>query len=156
MKKTMLLLGVCALLSGCERSTPKPVAVGEFQPIELDLLIAQEKEAFQKFNQRKMIRKADPIWFSARVMQAPEVKENSYIYQALQMAEVNPVPSVTHQLFVGAPSGQVISVYVEEGAAKKISETIAVGQSAYFFGYHMYTYKNGPAFLIVDALAEDK
>lgn len=146
---------VCCLLAGCSPQAPaESESVGEFQRVDLDRFIEQEKEAFAEYKNRKLIRMAVPVWFTARMKRLPEKKDMAYIYTALQMAEVSPLPEVKHRMFIESDGGQIISVYVEKQAAEKIKQLLDEEQSAGFFGYHAYTYKNGPALLIVDVVAD--
>ena len=164
----MLLISVGCFITGCdgEKSavatqsnavqTPTPSAVqnkaehSEFKAVELDRFIEQEKEAALKLDGKKLIKRADPVRFVASVKQLPKQKKLTYIYTALEVAKISPLPNVEHQMFIESKDGQIISVYVETQAATRLSQELTDGQEAEFFGYHVYTYKRGPAILLAD------
>lgn len=125
-------------------------AEAEFAPLELDAFIAQELAAVERLGGRKILKMAAPVSFQARLKSAPEAKDMVYIYSALEVAEVRPLPEVGHQMFLESAGGRVFAVYVEKRVAARLAAGLAVGQEARFLGYHVYSYKKGPAFLIVD------
>ncbi len=98
----------------------------------------------------KIIKIAEPVVFSAKMKRYPDKKEMSYVYTALQIAGVDPVPEVNHRMFVESKEGRIIPVYVEKQTVKKINGGLEEEQEAYFFGYHLYNYEKGPAVLVVD------
>ena len=75
----------------------------------------------------------------------------TYIYTALEVAGIRPLPEVGHQLFVETAGGKIISVYVEKKAAARIAEEMAVEETVRLWGYHVYSYAKGPALLVVGA-----
>lgn len=122
-----------------------------FKQIELDDFIAEEKQRVEKSAKGgKLITMAAPVYFTAKMKRLPEEKTMNYIYTALQMAEMSPMPKVKHQMFVESPKGEVISVYVEESAVARLNKFMQAEQSAQFLGYHAYSYKRGPAILITE------
>ena len=123
----------------------------EFQAVELDRFIEQEKETAEAFK-KKVIRKMEPVKFSAKMKRYPEEKKMSYVYMAMQVAGVNPLPEVKHRMFVESGEGRIIPVYVEKQAAAKLRADLKEEQAAQFLGYHVYTYDKGPAILVVDFL----
>lgn len=128
----------------------EPEAISEFKAVELDRFIEQEKKAYEKMGNRKLIRKAVPVRFVATIKRLPEQKKLTYIYTALEMAKISPLPDVEHQMFVESKEGQIISVYVEKRAATRLSKDMAEGQTVDLYGYHVYTYTRGPAILVAD------
>nr|WP_319393868.1 hypothetical protein [uncultured Desulfobacter sp.] len=123
----------------------------EFKIVELDRFIDQEKSIAQDYK-KKIIRKMVPVKFDARMKRFPEEKEMAYIYTAMQVVGVNPMPEVNFRMFVESKEGRIIPVYVENKAAAKLKEGLKVEQDASFLGYHVYTYAKGPAILVVDFL----
>ncbi len=147
------------LLSGCGEQSGAEAPVHEksirlfgpeFLAVELDVLIEREKKVFSGFKGQKIIKMAAPVRFTASLKQGPEEKSMTYIYTALEMAGVSPLPNVSHQMFVESAKGRIISVYVENQVAARIANELAAGQTAEFAAYHVYSYSRGPALLVVD------
>lgn len=128
----------------------------QFQAVDLNQFIEQELKVAEKLEGRKLIKQAQPIRFDAKIMRLPQVKKASYIYTALEVAKVSPLPDIEHQMFIESAGGRIISVYVEKQAALKIEKQLAAGKVAQFFGYHVYTYSRGPAILIADFVQGDR
>lgn len=125
------------------------VSVGaEFKTVELDRFIEQEKKAVGKGN--KLIRMAVPVSFAAKMKRQPEEKPLSYVYTAMEVAGVKPLPEVGHRMFVESGGGRIIPVYVEKQAAARLARGLKEEESARFLGYHLYSYAKGPAILVVD------
>jgi hypothetical protein len=122
----------------------------EFQPVEFDEFIQQEVDSSERMDGRRILKMAEPVSFVARMKRFPEAKQMSYIYTALEMAEVSPLPDVGHQMFVESKQGRIISVYVERQVALRLASDLKEGEAAEFFGYHVYSYAKGPALLVVD------
>lgn len=118
-----------------------------FKPVELDSFIRRQKSPGGK---QRIIKMADPVSFKARMKRYPEEKNMSYVYTALKMAGVEPLPTVDHRMFVESEQGRIIPVYVEKQAAAKLRTGLREEQSARFMGYHVYNYAKGPAILVVD------
>ncbi len=150
---------VGTLLCGCgepsaEQAPVHEKSVGalgpEFLAVKLDVLIEQEKKVFSGFKGQKVIKMAAPVRFTASLKQGPEEKSMTYIYTALEMTGVSPLPNVSHQMFVESAEGRIISVYVENQIVAQIANELAEGQTAEFAAYHVYSYSRGPALLVVD------
>ena len=120
----------------------------EFKNVELDGFIVREKNAIG--NGRKVIKLADPISFEAKMKRHPEERQMSYIYKALEVAGVNPMPEVNHRMFIESEEGRIIPVYVEKNVVEKLIKGLKVEGRAKFIGYHVYSYAKGPAILVVD------
>lgn len=120
----------------------------EFSQIELDRFIEQQKRV--NVGGKKMITMATPISFDAKMKRLPEEKQMSYVYTAMQMAGVNPMPEVNHRMFVESNEGRIIPVYVEKNTVEKLNKGLKVEEKAEFIGYHVYNYSKGPAVLVVD------
>ncbi|WP_309386444.1 hypothetical protein [Cerasicoccus frondis] len=163
MPLTALLIWFGILAGGCGEEAPKgvPEAIhqeqaqaltADFIRIELDDLIADAIAEVESFNGQKTIKAAVPVRFTARKKRDPEEKEMSYVYTALEVAGVTPLPDIQHRMFVESDNGEIIPVYVEKSAAEKLTADLPDEASAEFIGYHIYNYDKGPAILVVDFL----
>jgi hypothetical protein len=120
-----------------------------FKDIDLDRFVEREKEVVNKV-QKKVIPKPTPVRFLARMKRYPEEKQMTYVYTAMKVAGMKPIPEVTHRMFVATGEGRIIPVYVEKKAAAKLRAGLKEEGEARFLGYHVYSYEKGPAILIVD------
>lgn len=120
----------------------------QFGAVQLDSLIEQEKRAAE--DGKKLIKMAVPLSFEAKIKRLPEEKKMSYIYTAMEMAGVTPLPEVEHRMFVESQQGRIIPVYVEKEAVKKLKAGLKEEEKARFLAYHVYSYAKGPALLVVD------
>lgn len=127
-----------------------PPAADAFAPVDLDRLIESEIEAVARFQGRRTMKNAAPVGFVARVKRLPEERKLTYVYTALELSGVRPLPEVGHRMFVETAEGRIIPVYVEKKAAAKIAGQLAEGRAARFLGYHLYSHAKGPALLVVD------
>ncbi len=134
---------VVFLSAGCLLAEDAP----KFKEIDLDRFIEAGTLGSEG---KKIIKIAEPVVFSAKMKRYPDKKEMSYVYTALQIAGVDPVPEVNHRMFVESREGRIIPVYVEKEAVAKINGGLREEQEAYFFGYHLYNYEKGPAIMVVD------
>lgn len=119
-----------------------------FQKVELDQFIEQQKSSI-KGNQ-KVITMAAPVSFTAKMKRFPEEKVMNYIYQAMEVSGVTPMPEVHHRMFIESAGGRIIPVYVEMNTVEKLQKGLKEEQKANFIGYHVYNYAKGPAILVVD------
>jgi hypothetical protein len=78
----------------------------------------------------------------------PEERTVEYLYTALKMMKVEPLPSVNHRMFIESEKGRIIPVYVDDHAAPFIKKGVQLDKSATFKGYHVYNYSKGPAIVI--------
>jgi len=121
---------------------------GDFKRIELDQFIVQQKGSIK--GKQKVITMAAPVSFIAKMKRFPEEKQMNYIYQAMEVSRVTPMPEVHHRMFIESAEGRIIPVYVEKNAVEKLKKDLKEEQQANFIGYHVYNYSKGPAVLVVD------
>ena len=138
------LILVCWTVCPCVSGTHE----NDFKLIELDGFIVQEKNAIGKGG--KVIKLANPISFNAKMKRYPEERQMSYIYKALEISGVSPMPEVNHRMFIESEEGRIIPVYVEKNVVEKLMKGLKVEGRAKFIGYHVYSYAKGPAILVVD------
>jgi len=120
-----------------------------FQPVELDSFITENRAHAQQVG-KKVIFQSRPIAFEARLKRHPEEKEMSYIYTALSVSGVEPMPEVGHRMFIESDAGKIIPVYVEKRAVEIINNGLKENDRTLFECYHVYNYAKGPAVLVVD------
>lgn len=130
----------------------KAAAGEDFVRVELDRFIEQEQRVARgpELAGRKLIRMAVPLSFEARLKRLPEERDLSYVYTALEVSGISPMPEVRHRMFIESAEGRIIPVYVEKGAAARLQSGLKLEQRARFLGYHVYTYAKGPAILVVN------
>jgi glycosyltransferase involved in cell wall biosynthesis len=116
-----------------------------FRPVDLDRFIDTERATADG---KRVITMAAPISFEARLKRQPEPRTLRYVYTALELGGVNPLPVVEHRMFVESAAGRIIPVYVEKGAVDWIKADLRVDQRTRFIGYHLYNYAQGPAILV--------
>jgi hypothetical protein len=151
LKIPIILWFVAALwVTGAYANDASTGARAEFQSVELDQFIEEAIASSEGMEGRRVLKMADPVSFVARMKRFPEEKKMTYIYTALEMAGVRPLPDVGHQMFVESKEGRIIPVYLERHAVLRLEKELAEGDEAQFFGYHVYSYSKGPALLVVD------
>ncbi len=121
---------------------------GDFVAVDIDTFIVAEKGKVPKG--KKMIKMAEPISFLASVKRLPEQRDMSYVYTALEVAGVQPMPKVEHRMFIETAAGRIFPVYVESIAAEKFVANLHVDEHVRLLGYHLYNYAKGPAIMVVD------
>lgn len=147
-KKALILWVV---LCACLLNLPAVAAEDEaFKSIDLDKFIKQEQKAIAKSDAKRLIKMAAPVRFEAKMKRYPEERDMSYIYLALEVCGVDPLPEVGHRMFVESDGGNIIPVYVEKNVVDKLNNGLKEEESAEFIGYHVYSYSKGPAILVVD------
>jgi hypothetical protein len=119
----------------------------KFKAVELDRFIEQEQKSAG--DGRRMIKMFAPVSFEAKMKRFPEERELTYVYSAMELIGVNPLPEVHHRMFVESAEGRIIPVYVEKEAAAKLAAGLKEEDKARFVGYHVYSYAKGPAILVV-------
>jgi hypothetical protein len=129
----------------------EPAKPETFASIELDRFIEQEQKAAEKG--KKMIKMMVPLSFEAKLKRQPEEKQMEYVYTALELSGVKPIPEVHHRMFIESGEGRIIPVYIEANAVKKVNNSLKEEDKARFQGYHVYSYAKGPAILVVDFAA---
>ncbi len=117
-----------------------------FRDVNLDQVITHTK---RKDSSRLILKPSRPVLLRVKLMRLPEKREISYLFTALNVAGVDPLPEVSHRMFVASSGGKIIPVYVEDSAAALISQTFQVDQNVRFRAYHIYNYSKGPAYLVV-------
>lgn len=119
----------------------------EFAFVDLDTFIEQQKKVGKD---KKLIKMAEPVKFDARMKRFPEERKMSYIYMAMEMSGMSPLPEVNHRMFIESKEGRVLPVYIEKQAVEKVKAGLKEEEQAIFLGYHIYSYSKGPAILVVD------
>ncbi|MCV6625704.1 MAG: hypothetical protein OIF38_06380 [Cellvibrionaceae bacterium] len=84
----------------------------------------------------------------AKLKSYPEARKIKYLYTALAVMKVDPMPEVNHRMFIETKAGKIIPVYVDDNAVKAIKQGLQLEQQAWFKGYHIYNYSKGPAIVI--------
>ena len=121
---------------------------GEFTAVDIDTFIVAEKGKVPKG--KKLIKMAEPISFVASIKRLPEQRDMNYVYTALEVAGVQPMPKVEHRMFIETSAGRIFPVYVESNAAQKFAENLHEDEHVQLLGYHLYNYAKGPAIMVVD------
>lgn len=147
-----ILVGLVLWLSAALAAQAEPTL---FQPIELDSTIDIGKAQAERVG-KKIILNALPVSFNARMKRQPEQQTMAYIYTALGIVGMEPLPVVEHRMFVESDGGNIIAVYVEKNAVQLINQGLKENQRARFDGYHIYNYARGPAIMVVGFKAEER
>ena len=128
---------------------PVPVlaqqAAGEYRQVNLDTFIATQRPAMAG---TRTILVPSNVSFTGVLMEGPKPIKVSYLFEALSIMNVDPLPKVSHRMFVASREGKVMPVYVEDKALKAIRASLKVDEEALFKGYHVYNYSKGPAVVI--------
>lgn len=119
----------------------------DFKAVEIDRFIERNKSDKKG---EKLITLAKPVSFEASLKRYPEEKDMNYVYIALAMAKIDPIPEVEYQMFLETAGGHIFSVYIPNESVKKIRDGLQEGDHARFYGYHLYSYSKGPAIMIAD------
>lgn len=93
----------------------------------------------------------NPIRFLASIKAVPEAIEVTYVYTALSMMRVDPMPAVNHRMFIETADGSIVPVYVWDDAVEMFRDAGVAPDPIAMTGFHVYTYAKGPA-IIVDAV----
>lgn len=116
--------------------------------VNLDTFIAEQKPAMPG---TRTILPPKRVGFSARLKSHPEKIAISYLFEALSLMQVSPLPKVSHRMFLESAEGLIIPVYVEDAAVGRIRAKSLDADPAQFSGYHVYNYSKGPA-IVVDGV----
>ena len=119
-----------------------------FKKIEIDSFIVGCQADVEKSG--KTITMMRPISFVGKMKRLPEEKNMNYVYVAMEMSGIDPMPTVKDRMFVETKEGRIFPVYVEESAKTKIVKGLGVDVETRFLGYHAYSYTKGPAIVVVD------
>lgn len=136
---TILLFGI--LLSAVSAADIKP----EYTHVDLDRFISIQKPAMPG---TRTILPPNDISFRGILMEGPKQIKIKYLFEALQIMNVDPLPKVSHRMFISSREGKVIPVYVEDNAIEEIKKTVKVDEEALFLAYHVYNYSKGPAVVV--------
>ncbi len=134
------------------------VSIGEaYKKVELENYI---KTQLPDKKGGKSILPIKRVTFEASIMSKPKEGKFNYIYMALDMMGMRPMPVIKHQIFVQAGDSKVIAVYLEEHFAKSLEKhiklgNVKIGSTLTFKGYHSYNYKRGPA-MVMEGLFDEK
>lgn len=142
-----MVLFLSMLLASLGSSQAAAAQDGDFKSVDLDGFIQQEQKAGSG---KRLIKMAAPISFTATLKRLPEEHQVSYVYTALELSGVNPLPEINHRMFLESGAGRIIPVYVEKKAVEKVMAGLKENGTARFLGYHVYSYSKGPAILVVD------
>lgn len=137
-----LLLGALLALAGAALAEDTAPA---YQDIDIDRLVATarpEKKGTSAFF------KPSPVRFNGRIKQEPRKRNTEYLFTALSFFPLDPVPKVSHRMFIETPGGHILPVYVEDTQVEGI-KGLGEGTAVIFTGWHVYNYSKGPAILVV-------
>lgn len=126
-----------------------PVSASEdkgFKAVEIDRFIEVNKSG----KKEKLITLAKQVSFEASLKRYPEEKDMNYVYIALAMAKIDPIPEVEYRMFLETADGHIFPVYIPNELVKEIKDGLQEGDHARFYGYHLYSYSRGPAIMVVD------
>lgn len=150
----VLVMGVLGILPvqadeavTADKSEPKIHSTLDQEPakIDLDKYIDEQRPVFPG---TKTVIQPRRIELTATLQEYPVEREISYLYTALSMMHVDPMPKVNHRMFIRSSEGKVIPVYVEDDTVSSIKKYIKEGEVATFSGYHVYNYDKGPAIVV--------
>ena len=118
---------------------------GSHKMVNLDEYIIQQRPMTEG---TKVILNPAHIKIAARIKRHPEKRDVEYLYSALRMMQVVPLPKVNYRMFIESDEGQIIPVYVEDAIALQVSKKIPLDTRVLLKGYHVYNYSKGPAIVI--------
>lgn len=102
------------------------------------------------------------VVFDGEIKTLPEEQKTDYLYLAMSVAKVSPVPEVDHMMYVEVAPDMVIPIYVENETAKQIHSLYKKygsdgfrGVKMRLAGIHIYNYSKGPA-IIVESISSSK
>ncbi len=134
-----LLLALAGLATANE-----PPAEPQYQDIDIDRLVETARPP--KAGTSALFRPV-PVRFGARIKQAPAKRKVEYLYTALSFFPLDPVPEVSHRMFLDTPGGHPLPVYVEDSLVKGLKR-LGEGTAVIVSGFHVYNYSKGPAILV--------
>lgn len=143
---SILLLLVTSILSTLVAAEGSVLRFGgSYKMVNLDEFIHQQRPLTEG---TKVILNPGHIKIAARIKRHPEKRNVEYLYGALRMMQVDPMPKVNYRMFIESDEGQIIPVYVEDAIASQISKRIPLETRILLKGYHVYNYSKGPAIVI--------
>ena len=130
------------------------------QPIDLQTFINNEKAAYQG---KITIVPPLNLSFTGVLKTLSQKKTTGYLYTALQVMQISPLPAIEYQAFIGAPAdgergGEVISVYIDNRLATALETLDAnalINQRRTWYGYHIYNFSRGPALVLENVELEN-
>lgn len=117
----------------------------EYTHVDLDNFITTQKPAMPG---TRTILPPNDVSFVGVLMEGPKKIEVKYLFKALSIMNVSPLPKVSHRMFVASRQGKVIPVYVEDNVVEQIRKSVKVDEEAKFLAYHVYNYSKGPAVVV--------
>ena len=148
MPRLFCLALLVALLAAAPAAAGAGTIEGEPRNIDLDTFIETQRPMMSG---TKTILAPYNVSFRAVVKRGPEKIEVRYLFEAMSLMNVEPLPRVTHRMFVESRAGAIIPVYVEDQAVAMIARDAKEGSEARLRGYHVYNYSKGPA-IVVDGV----
>ncbi|MEM7173181.1 MAG: hypothetical protein AAF530_23660 [Pseudomonadota bacterium] len=151
MRPTTLLFFAVILISGLTFSEPavsEPIGGSDATAVDLDNFIATQQPTMPG---TRTILPPGRVSFVAVLKSQPELIKVQYLFEALAVMQIEPLPKVSHRIFVESAEGTIIPVYVEDKAVPLIKDKVATESQASFVGYHVYNYSKGPA-IVVDSI----
>jgi hypothetical protein len=148
----LLFLSLSVHSAGMLLPQQKPILPDPYQPINLQIFINNEKAAYQD---KITIVPPLNISFTGVLKTLPKKSSTGYLYTALDLMQVKPIPQVEHQVFIGAPGstekpGDVIAIYMDNRLADAIlaMKTPILDTRVTWYGYHIYNFSRGPAIVL--------
>lgn len=117
-----------------------------FEPTDLDRLIEQSAPT----QGQAEIFRPRAIRIEAEVVEPPGPRKSAYLLESLSLWGVDPLPEVHDGLRVRSTGGESTWLYLEAKAAEHAKNDLRTGETATFFGYHVYNTKYGPGILVSD------
>lgn len=152
MFKIILLLLLCPGFAGIQTVYADDQQAGgiwqqnQHIAIDIDHYVAVKRS---RTKGKTLLIQPDPISFIGSVKQHPHPRKVSYLYEALAIYPMEPLPVVAHRMFMTTPKGHIMPLYVEKAAVEKIKQQLKEdGETVRFFGYHMFSYYKGPAIMV--------
>ncbi|MBL4794498.1 MAG: hypothetical protein JKY24_03090 [Pseudomonadales bacterium] len=137
---------VTAEIDKASESVGSPLRFGgTYRMVNLDEYILQQRPITQG---TKVILNPSHLTIAARIKRHPEKRNVEYLYGALRLMQVDPMPQVNYRMFIESDEGQIIPVYVEDSIVSQIEKRIPLEVRVLLKGYHVYNYSKGPALVI--------
>ncbi|MEM9147260.1 MAG: hypothetical protein AAGC57_13795 [Pseudomonadota bacterium] len=95
------------------------------------------------------------VRFRAEIKRSPEKIQTRYLYEALSVMQIQPLPAVNHRMFVESDGGAILPVYVHDAAVPMLSER-PLETPIELAGFHVYTYAKGPAIVVDGWVPSDR
>jgi len=138
-------MGLAFFLAGSAWSFVDTVS-GEYVRRDFDQFIDKAKPVIE--GSSTMI-KPHNIRFDARVQTLPDKRAFSDVFVVLKAFNINPIPEISHRMFIRSEKGRIIAAYVEDRVVSDIRSTLVLEDQVEFKAYHVYNHDDGPAVVIV-------